>query len=126
MGKAAFVKFETPRDLENKVLEAVAIAKATGKVRRGVNEATKAIERGIAKLVVMAEDVTPEEVLMHVPVICEEKQVPYAYAASKIELGKASGIDVPTSAIAIIEEGDSKKVIADVVSTINGLKGKKE
>lgn len=119
---ASFVKFEVTKEIVNKVLEAVTIAKTTGKIRKGVNETTKAIERGIAKLVVIAEDVTPEEVLMHLPVICEEKQVPYAYVPQKIDLGKASGIDVPTSSIAIVEEGDSKKLVADIAEKIKVLK----
>ena len=61
---AGFVKFETPKDLVNKIYEAVTVAKTTGKIRRGVNESTKAIERGIAKLLIMAEDVQPEEIGM--------------------------------------------------------------
>lgn len=119
---ASFVKFEIPKELVDKVLEAVTIAKTTGKIRKGVNETTKAIERGIAKLVVMAQDVTPEEVLMHLPILCEEKQVPYAYVPQKMDLGKASGIDVPTSSIAVVEEGDSKKLIADIAGRLNALK----
>lgn len=119
-----FVKFEMPEDLANKVLEAVTIAKATGKTRKGVNETTKAIERGTAKLVVMAKDVTPPEVLMHLPVICEEKQVPYAYVPNKVELGKACGVDVPTSSVAVTEEGDSKKLIANIAEKANELKKK--
>ncbi len=122
MAKPGFMKFEVSKELVNKVLEAVTIAKTTGKVRKGVNETTKAIERGIAKLVVMAEDVTPEEVLMHLPILCEEKQVPYAYVPLKMELGKASGIDVPTSSVAIIEEGDSKKLISEIAEKTNALK----
>jgi large subunit ribosomal protein L7Ae len=122
MAKPGFVKFEVPKELVNRVLEAVTIAKTTGKVRKGVNETTKAIERGIAKLVVMAEDVTPEEVLMHLPILCEEKQVPYAYVPLKIELGKASGIDVPTSSVAVIDEGDSKKLISEIAEKVKALK----
>lgn len=117
-----FVKFEIPKELADKVLEAVTIAKTTGKIRKGVNETTKAIERGIAKLVVMAQDVTPEEVLMHLPILCEEKQVPYAYVPQKMDLGKASGIDVPTSSIAVVEEGDSKKLIAEIADKTNALR----
>ena len=48
---------------------------------------TKAIERGNAKFVVIAEDVNPKEVVMHLPVLCDEKQVPYSYVATKKELG---------------------------------------
>lgn len=118
---AGFVKFEMPQDLINKVYEAATVAKATGKLRKGVNETTKAIERGIAKLVIMAEDVTPEEILMHIPVLCSEKQVPFAYVPSKLELGKASGIEVPTSSIAIVEEGDAKKLISEIAGKVKTL-----
>jgi len=119
-----FVKFEVDKDLTQKTLEAIGLAKTSGKLRKGVNETTKALERGIAKFVVMAVDVTPEEVLMHVPVICEEKNVPYSYVVSKLELGKAAGIEVPTSSIAVIEEGEAKKVIAEIAAKIKTLKGK--
>ncbi|MBU0898895.1 MAG: 50S ribosomal protein L7Ae [Nanoarchaeota archaeon] len=118
----AIAKFEMPKDLVSKVYEAISVAKASGKIRKGVNETTKAIERGIAKLVVMAEDVQPEEVLMHLPVLCEEKQVPYALVPSKMELGKAAGIEVPTSSIAVVDEGDAKKLVAEIDSKIKGLK----
>lgn len=121
MNMAGFMKFEMPQDLVNRVYEAITVAKATGKVRKGVNETTKAIDRGIAKLVVMAQDVTPEEILMHLPILCEEKQVPFAYVPSKLELGKASGIEVPTSSIAIVEEGDAKKLIADIETKVKTL-----
>jgi large subunit ribosomal protein L7Ae len=117
-----FVKFQTPKELSEKVYEAVTVAKTTGKIIKGVNEATKAIERGISKLVIMAEDVTPPEILMHIPVICEEKKVPYAYVPSKQDLGKAAGIEVPTSSIAIAEEGEAKKLVSDIVGKIDELK----
>ena len=119
---AGFVKFQIPREISEKVIEAVTIAKTTGKVTKGINETTKAIERGICKLAVMAEDVQPQEILMHIPVICEEKKVPYAYVSSKLDLGKASGIEVPTSSIAIVEEGDAKKIISEVVTKIEEIK----
>ncbi|MBI4176509.1 MAG: 50S ribosomal protein L7ae [Candidatus Aenigmarchaeota archaeon] len=122
MAKPAFVKFEVPKELVAKVLEAVSLAKTTGTIRKGVNETTKTIERGLAKLVVMAEDVTPEEILMHLPVLCEEKQVPFVYVPTKLELGKAAGIEVPTSAIAIESEGDSKKIVSDLAGKLKGLR----
>ena len=60
-----------------------------GKVVRGTNEATKAIERGISKLIIIAEDVEPPEVVAHLPLICEEQKAAYAFVPSKQELGKA-------------------------------------
>ena len=119
---AGYVKFEVPKELADKVLEAVTIARASGKLKKGVNETTKAVERGIAKLVIMAEDVQPEEILMHLPLICDEKKVPYVYVPSKQELGKAAGIDVAASSVAVIEEGDAKKLIEDITEKVKSLK----
>ena len=122
MAKPGFVKFEVPKDLASKAYEAIATARSSGTLKKGVNEVTKAIERGIAKLVVMAEDVTPEEVLMHIPALCEEKSVPFVYVPSKLELGKAAGIEVPTSAIAVAEEGEAKKLVGEIAGKVKGLK----
>lgn len=102
------------RDITEKVYEAVALARNTGKLRKGVNESTKAIERGNAKLLVMAKDVSPPELLMHLPVLCGEKHVPFVSVPSKTDLGKAAGINVPTSAVTISEEGEAKKLVADI------------
>jgi large subunit ribosomal protein L7Ae len=117
----AYVKFETPKDLSEKTYEAVEKARDSGKTRKGVNEVTKAIERGTAKLVIMAEDVEPEEVLMHLPVLCGEKKIPYSYVPSKAELGKAAGLEVPTSSIAIVEDGGAKKLIDEIAKKTQDL-----
>ncbi len=94
-----------------KILEIVEVAKKTGKIKKGANEATKALERGTAKLVVTAEDISPKEIIMHIPILCKEKKVPYATVSSKEELGAAAGLPVGTSCIAVIEEGKSKDAI---------------
>ena len=59
----------------NDVLELVEMARETGKIRKGINEATKAAERGTAKAIIIAEDVTPPEITMHLPSLCGEKNV---------------------------------------------------
>jgi large subunit ribosomal protein L7Ae len=125
LAKAYYVKFETPSDLINPILEAVRVAASSGKVRKGTNEATKAIERGISKLVVIAEDVEPPEVVAHLPIICEEQNAAYAFVPSKQELGKALGIDVTSAAAAIIDAGDANHIVEEVVSSIKKLKGGK-
>jgi len=101
-------------DVANKALEAVEVAKNTGKIKKGINEATKALERGTAKLVVYAKGVQPAELVMHFPMLAQEKGIPCIEVASKEELGTAAGIPVPTSAVAVINEGDAKKVIEDL------------
>ena len=121
MKMAKFVKFEISKDLADKVYEAVEISNNTGKLRKGVNETTKCVERGLAKLVILASDVTPEEILMHIPTICDEKKVICVEVPSKLELGKAAGIDVATSSIAIEEAGDAKKLIEDINKKVKAL-----
>lgn len=110
--------FEAPKELIDKVYEAVEIAKATGKIRKGTNETTKVIEKGQAKLVVIAKDVNPPEITMHIPILSEEKGVPCVQVPSRIELGAAAGIDVPTGSIAIVLEGDAKNLIKEIADKI--------
>jgi large subunit ribosomal protein L7Ae len=83
-------------------------AAKTGKVDRGVNEVTKAVERGIAKMVIVASDTDPKELTAHLPILCEEKKIVFAEVDSKEKLGIASGINRPTAAIAILEAGEAK------------------
>jgi large subunit ribosomal protein L7Ae len=118
----SYVRFEVPKELADKVLEAVRTARDTGRVRIGTNETTKAVERGQAKLVVIAEDVDPEEIVMHLPILCEEKGIPYVYVPSKKELGSAAGIEVSAAAVAIVDAGQAKDAINDIVKQIESLK----
>ncbi|MHA1238533.1 MAG: 50S ribosomal protein L7Ae [Candidatus Odinarchaeia archaeon] len=122
MSKSIHVKFKVPKELAEEAYEAVEIARDTGKVRKGTNETTKAIERGIAKLVVIAEDVDPPEIVAHLPLLCEEKKIPYIYVPSKSRLGQAVGIDVNASAVAIVEEGNAKSLVSDISKKVSELK----
>src|SRR3990172_10371709 len=110
MSKPYFVKFEVSKDLANAAYEAVRVAKQSGKVRKGTNETTKAIERGIAKLVVIAEDVEPPEVVAHLPILCEERNAPYIFVPSKQQLGMSLGIDVGSAAATIVEAGEGQPI----------------
>ena len=123
MAKAYYVKNETPAELVNPILEALRVAATTGKVRKGTNEATKAIERGISKLIIIAEDVDPPEVVAHLPLICEEQKSAYAFVPSKQELGKALGIEVTSAAAAILDAGDAQHIIDEVVASMAKIKG---
>ncbi|MBT5200784.1 MAG: 50S ribosomal protein L7ae [Thaumarchaeota archaeon] len=125
MGKAYYVKFETPEDLVSPILEAVRVASTSGKVKKGTNEATKAIERGTSKLIVIAEDVEPPEVVAHLPILCEEQGAAFAFVPSKEELGKSLGIDITSAAAAILDAGDAQHIVDQVVSSIAKIKGGK-
>ncbi len=125
LAKGYYVKFETPQELVSPILEALRVAAQSGKVRKGTNEATKAIERGISKLIVIAEDVEPPEVVAHLPIICDEQGAAYAFVPSKQELGKALGIDVTSAAAAILDSGDAQHIVDQVIESIAKVKGGK-
>lgn len=94
-------------------------ARKTGKVDKGTNEVTKAIELGVAKLVVYAEDVEPKEIVAHLAVLCKEKGIPCHSVDSKKKLGIAVGIGVNTSSVAVINGGDAEKEIASLKGKAN-------
>jgi len=118
---ATFVKFETPQAVADKALEAIEVARTSGKIRIGVNEVTKAIERTKAKLVVMAEDVDPPELMLHIPILCSEKKIPFVYVKTRDELGKSAGLKVNTSSIAVVDEGKAKKDIEGLQKELDKL-----
>ncbi|UCH32133.1 MAG: 50S ribosomal protein L7ae [Candidatus Bathyarchaeota archaeon] len=126
MSKPFYVKYETPTEVANAAYEALQIASKTGQVRKGTNEATKAIERGIAKLVVIAEDVEPPEVVAHLPILCEERKAPCVFVPSKQKLGTAVGIDVPAASACIVKEGDADKLIKEIATRLEGLQRGKQ
>lgn len=126
MSKPYYVKYETPRDLVNAIYEAVRLAKQSGSVRKGTNETTKAIERGISKLVVIAEDVEPPEVVAHLPILCDERTSKYVFVPSKKDLGNALGIEVGSAAATIIDAGESQQILDQITSTVDNIKNKTE
>ena len=103
-----------PKELVEETYRAIEQARASGKIAKGSNETTKQVERGQAKLVILAKDVEPAEVVMHLPILAKEKGVPCVEVPSKEELGAAAGIQVGTAAIAIVTEGDAKALIKEI------------
>ena len=77
-----YVRYEAPEELQNKALEALELSRDTGKIKKGANEATKAVERSTAQLVLIGADVEPEEIVMHLGPLCDEKQIPFIYISS--------------------------------------------
>lgn len=125
MPKPFYVKFEVPPELAEKVYEAVKKVKETGgKIKKGTNETTKAVERGQAKLVVIAEDVDPPEIVAHLPLLCDEKKIPYVYVPSKQKLGEAAGIEVAAASAAIVDAGEAKSLIDEIAKAVQELRAK--
>jgi large subunit ribosomal protein L7Ae len=115
----SYVKFETPKEVSDKALQAIEMARDTGKIRKGTNEVTKSIDSGSALLVVIAEDIDPEEIVMHIPLLCEEKNIPFVYVPTKKDLGTAAGIERSCASIAITEAGNAEGMVKEVVSKVS-------
>ena len=122
MSKPFYVKYEVPKEIVDAAYEALSIASKSGVVRKGTNEATKAVERSQAKLVIIAEDVDPPEVVAHLPLLCDERKIPYVFVPEKIKIGNALGIDVPCAAACILKEGEATGLIKEIITRIDQVK----
>jgi large subunit ribosomal protein L7Ae len=122
MSKPFYVKFEVPKEVADAAYEALQIASKTGAVRKGTNETTKAVERALAKLVVIAEDVDPPEIVAHLPLLCEERKIPYVFVPSKEKIGSSVGIDVPAASACIINEGEAADLVKEIITRVEKLK----
>ncbi len=118
-----YVRYEAPEELQNKALEALELARDTGKIKKGANEATKAVERSTAQLVVIGGDVEPEEIVMHLPPLCDEKQIPYIFVNRQNDVGAASGLEVGSTAAAIVKPGKAKELVDELGGQIAALRG---
>ena len=113
-------KEETPKEISDKALSALKLARQDGSVRKGVNEVTKSVERGLATLVIVANDVEPKEVIMHLPGLCEQRKIPLVYVQAKADLGKAIGLNVPCSSAAIEKPGSGEAAAKEVAAWFKG------
>jgi len=117
---ADYIKVQLTEELKEKTADLLEKS-SKGKVKAGINEVTKAIERGTAKMVVIAEDVSPKEIVMHLPVLCTEKSIPFSYIGTKKDLGEKSGLGTATSAVAVIESSVDAEW-KDLAKKINELR----
>jgi large subunit ribosomal protein L7Ae len=117
-----YVDFDVPADLEEDAIEALEVARDTGAVKKGTNETTKAIERGNAELVFVAEDVQPEEIVMHIPELADEKEIPYIFVESQDDVGHATGLEVGSAAAAITDAGEAVNDVDDIADKLEELR----
>ena len=117
-----YVDFDVPADLEERAVQALEVARDTGTVKKGTNETTKAIERGNADLVFVAEDVQPEEIVMHLPELADEKGIPYIFVESQDDVGHAAGLEVGSAAAAIVDAGEAEGDVEDVAEKVEELR----
>ena len=122
----SYEKFEPSESLAEQTYDAVEKSEDTGKVVIGTNEVTKAIERNEADLVVIAGNVSPEEIVMHLQSLAEERDIPYTFVPDKEELGLAAGIQVQSAAIAVTNTGNAEDDVEEVAEKAAELLDKEE
>lgn len=106
---------------EQALLDLVQQATNYKQTKKGANEATKTLNRGISEMIVMCADAEPIEILLHLPLLCEDKNVPYVFVPSKVALGRACGVSRPVIACSITTNEASQ-----LKSLIDGMKIKIE
>ena len=92
-------------------------------MKKGANEATKTLNRGISEVIIMAADAEPLEILLHLPLLCEDKNVPYVFVPSKVALGRACGVSraVISCSITTNEASQMKSTIDKIKIQIENL-----
>lgn len=117
-----YADFSVPSGLQEDALEALEVARDTGRVKKGTNETTKAVERGTAELVLIAEDVQPEEIVMHLPELADEKGIPFVFIDEQDDVGHAAGLEVGSAAAAITDAGDADESVEEVGEKVEDLR----
>ena len=90
-------------------------------LKKGANEATKTLNRGVSEIIVLAADTSPLAIVLHLPLLCEDKNVPYVYVPSKTALGRACGVSR-----AVIAASITTNEASDLSGQIRSLKDKVE
>jgi len=114
MVKVITSDYEPSEQLIKMAEEVLKLASQTGKVKKGVNEVTKAVERGTAKVAYIADDVEPVEIVLHLPLVCRDRRVPYVIIPSKKVLGSLVGLEVSSSAVAIVDVGQAQAQVDEL------------
>ena len=118
---SVYVTTDIPADLADDAVAALEVARDTGRVKKGTNETTKAIERGNADLVFVAEDVSPEEIVMHLPDLAAEKGIPVVFIETQDDVGHAAGLEVGSAAAAIVDAGEAGDDVEDIADKVEDL-----
>ena len=107
--------------LTKKIIDLCNQATLYKQMKKGANETTKSLNRGVADLVIIAADTEPLEIVLHLPLLCEDKNVPYVYVPKQSDLGRACGVSRNIVAAVILRHPDSQ-----LQTQINEMKDKVE
>ena len=106
------------KSLQKEILELVQLASSFKKIKKGANESTKTLNRGITDIIILAADAEPIEIILHLPLLCEDKNIPYIFVSSQKALGRACGVSRPVIAASILKEDIGQNKWASKLSDI--------
>jgi len=109
------------KKLSKKLYKCVKKAAKLKHIRRGVKEVQKFINKGETGIVVLAGDTLPIDVYCHLPVMCEDRSMPYAYIPSKVDLGASAGSKRPTCVIMIKPHDEYKEAYDECKEEVSAL-----
>ncbi|KAI9689300.1 MAG: RNA binding protein snu13 [Bathelium mastoideum] len=107
--------------LSQEILDVVQQAQNYRQLTKGIKEAAKTLNRGTSELIVIAADVSPPDIILRLPLLCEEKNVPYVYVGSQMALRRTAGASHRPVAVSITTNESS-----DLMSQIRSLRDKVE
>eukprot|EP01132_Coremiostelium_polycephalum_P006805 gene6805-8444_t len=84
------------------ILDLIQQANNYHQLKKGANEVTKTVARSISEFVVLAADAEPLEIVLHITLLCEDKDIPYVFVPSKAELGRSCNVSRPVVAASVI------------------------
>jgi len=90
--------------LQKEIFSLITKASQLKQIKKGANEATKTLNRGISDLIIIAADAKPLEIVLHLPLLCEDKNVPYVFVESQKLLGRSCGVSRPVIAVSILNK----------------------
>lgn len=109
------------KKLTKKLYKAVKKSRKVKKLKRGVREVVKGLRKNEKGVVILAGDVSPIDVVSHIPVLCEDKGLPYCYVPSRRDLGAASLTKRPTSVVLVKSDGDYEELYQECYSAVDAL-----
>ncbi|XP_077448515.1 H/ACA ribonucleoprotein complex subunit 2-like protein [Stigmatopora argus] len=109
------------RKLSKKLYKCVKKASNLKNIRRGVKEVQKFLRKGEKGIVLFAGDTLPIDVYCHMPIMCEDRRLPYAYVPSKMDLGAAAGSKRPTCVILIKPHEDYQKAYDECLEEVTNM-----
>merc|ERR1711935_10438 len=90
-------------------------------VRNGLKDVQSRIRKGEKGIVVFAGDVTPIDVMCHLPSVCEEKGLPYVFTPSRALLGQAMGVKRGSLMVMIREHDDFAELFQECKGEVEQL-----